>query len=244
VVGASASGVQLAEELRCSGRDVVLAVGSHRRLPRRYRGMDIMWWLQVTGAHARSRDPETPLAPGPSVQLVGRPTHDDLDLATLSDLGVTLAGRLDAIDGRRATFADDLPDTTIAAAAGLARLRHRIDEYIATNGLEREVLDPEPVPPVPIGEPPRALDLRARGIETVVWATGFRRNYGWLDVPVVDACGELVHDRGVTPSPGLYAVGLWFQSRRDSSFIDGVRHDARFVVDHLVRRGDCATAAA
>jgi putative flavoprotein involved in K+ transport len=244
VVGASASGVQLADELRRSGREVVVAVGCHRRLPRRYRGIDIMWWLQVTGAHARARDPRTPVAVEPSVQLVGRPTHDDLDLATLADLGVTLAGRLARVDGSQARFADDLPETTIASAAGLARLRHRIDEYIAANGLEREVFDAEPERPVPIADAPDSLDLRARGISTVVWATGFRRRYDWLDVPVLDACGELIHELGVTPSPGLYAVGLWFQSRRDSSFIDGVRHDAQHVVDHLVRRGDCATAAA
>lgn len=202
-----------------------------------------MWWLQVIGAHARTRDPDQPVAQEPSVQLVGRDDGSDLDLATLAASGVRLAGRLVDLDGRTATFADDLPDTTIAAAAGLARLRNRIDGYIDAHGLSREVLDPEPVAPVPTDGALRALDLAAAGIETVVWATGFRRRYDWLDVPVLDARGELVHRRGITPSPGLYVVGLWFQHRRDSSFIDGVRHDARHVVSHLVRRGDCAAAA-
>jgi putative flavoprotein involved in K+ transport len=248
VVGASASGVQLAEEIRRSGREVVLAVGRHRRMPRRYRGLDIMWWLQTIGAHAQTREPGPSPLPGPSVQLVGRTGPDDLDLATLADLGVTLTGRLTHLDGHRATFADDLPDSTIAAAAGLARLRHRIDEHIATNGLGPEVLEPEPVRAVPTAGAPATMDLRSRGLSTVLWATGFRRRYDWLHddlaAVVVDGRGELVHDRGVTPSPGLYAVGLWFQHRRDSSLIDGVRHDARHVIGHLVRRGDCAAAAA
>lgn len=236
VVGAAASGVQIADELSRSGRDVVLAVGNHRRVPRRYRGMDIMWWLQDIGAHAKTRaaGPSPPVEP--SLQLVGRSDHTDLDLATLADQGVTLAGRLVGVDRERARFGDDLPTTTIRAAAALTRLRHRIDEHIAARRLTAEVLDPEPVRPVPIAGAPHALDLRARRISTVIWATGFRRSYHWLDVPVLDARGELIHERGVTPSPGLYAVGLWWQHRRDSSFIDGVGRDARFVAHHIAAR--------
>jgi putative flavoprotein involved in K+ transport len=243
VVGASASGVQLADEIRRAGRDVVLAVGSHRRVPRRYRGLDIMWWLQTIGAHGRTRDPDTPAAPEPSLQLVGRPDASDLDLATLSAAGVRLAGRLVDGSSSRLLFADDLPETTFAAAAAWTRLRHRIDAHIEASGMTSEVLDAAPVRPVPTEGALRAVDVAAERITTVVWATGFRRRYDWLDVPVLDGRGELVHRRGVTPSPGLYAVGLWWQHRRDSSFLDGVRHDAQHVVDHLVRRGDCATAA-
>jgi putative flavoprotein involved in K+ transport len=236
VVGASATGVQLAEELRAAGREVVLAVGGHSRLPRRYRGMDIFWWLERIGNFDRTID-EMPDAAAarrePSVQLVGRADHRTIDLGTLQAAGVRLAGRLVDVDGSSASFAGDLEETTAAADRRMRRVLREIDLHAAATGLESEVLDPAPPPPVvPAPSPPR-LDLRAEGITNVVWATGHRRSYPWLKVPVVGTDGEIRQRRGVTPAPGLYVLGQRFQHFRNSNFIDGVGRDAAYVADHV-----------
>ena len=239
VVGAAASGAQLADELARSGREAVLAVGRHTRLPRRYRGRDICWWLERLGVLDRTIDempnPERSRRE-PSLQLVGRPDKADLDLAALQDNGVRLAGRLTGVDGRTVHLGADLAATTARADAGRRRLLAEIDDYIDANGLTAEVLDREPVHPVRAGGERGRLDLESEGISTVVWATGFRRRYPWLRIPVLDEAGEIRHWRGVTPVPGLYVLGLRFQHRRNSSFIDGVRHDAEFIATHLAAR--------
>jgi putative flavoprotein involved in K+ transport len=240
VVGAAASGAQLADELARSGREVVLSVGSHTRLPRRYRGMDICWWLERLGVLDKTidemPDPERARRE-PSLQLVGRPDKADLDLAALQDNGVRLTGRLTGVDGRIVHFGADLAASTARADAGRRRLLAEIDDYIDSNGHTSEVLDREPVRPVRVGCEPGRLDLESEGISTVVWATGFRRRYPWLRISVLDDGGEIRHRRGVTPVPGLYVLGLRFQHRRNSSFIDGVRHDAAFIANHLAARG-------
>jgi putative flavoprotein involved in K+ transport len=229
VVGSSATGVQLADELARAGRSVVLAVGRHSRLPRRYRGMDIWWWMERIGTFSATidqvSDPATARAEG-AVQLVGSPEHRDVDLPTLQRAGVRLAGRLTSIEGRRIRFADDLVATTGVADSRLTRLLAQIDDHIERHGLGAEVLDkttPEPIDP---RRAPAGLDLVSDRISAVVWATGYRRAYPWLHVPVLDGHGEIIQRRGVTPVPGLYVLGQRFQHRRDSNFIDGVRHDA------------------
>jgi putative flavoprotein involved in K+ transport len=236
VVGASASGVQLADELARAGRDVVLAVGNHSRVPRRYRGMDIWWWLDRIGTFAKTidevSDPARARSEG-ALQLIGRDDHRDVDLASLQAQGVLLAGRLAGADHRHVRFADDLAARVEAANGRLARILRDIDTHIAANGLEREVLPPAPLRHVDLCEPTTGLDLRRRGIHAVVWATGFRRHYPWLRVPVLGRDGEIVQRRGVTPHRGLYVLGQRFQHRRDANFIDGVRHDAAYVVDHI-----------
>ena len=240
VVGASATGVQLADELARAGRDVVLAVGRHSRVPRRYRGMDIWWWLDRIGTFATTidsvSDPARSRAEG-AVQLVGRDDHRDVDLAALQRLGVRLTGRLTAIDGVRATFADDLATTTAAADERLARLLGQIDAHIARARADAARCSPPTSPaPVPAVAPLPVLDLRADGIATVLWATGYRRHHPWLHVPVLDRTGEIAQRRGVTPVDGLYVLGQRFQHRRDSNFIDGVRHDAVALAHHLADR--------
>ena len=238
IVGASASGVQLADEIQRSGRQVTLAVGRHTRLPRRYRGRDILWWLDRLGALTQdttsvhnldvSRDQ-------PSLQLVGRPDHQTLDLDTLQQSGVRLTGRVQRIDGRRVQFGDDLIATLAAADVKMATIRARIDQFIAGNGPSAPA--PEPfVPTWPLAhQAPEQLDFGAERIGTVIWATGYRRAYSWLRVPVLDGGGEIHHQGGVTPHRGLYVLGLNFQRRRNSSFIDGVGDDARFLADHIAR---------
>jgi len=235
VVGASATGVQLADELHRAGREVVLATGRHTRMPRRYRGRDIMWWLDAMGVWDQPAGAVRELERArwqPSLQLVGRPDHASLDLAALVARGVRVTGRLVGVDGVRVGFADDLAASTAAADAKLARLSARIDEFIAAAGID-DGGPPPPPPPVRVGSPLVELDLAAAGISTVLWATGYRRSYSWLRVPVVDAQGELRHDGGVTPAPGLYALGLPFMRRRKSNFIDGVGDDARDLTAHI-----------
>jgi putative flavoprotein involved in K+ transport len=237
VVGASASGVQLADEIHASGRPVTLAVGRHTRLPRVYRGRDILWWLDATGIFDESTRDVADLAASrrqPSLQLVGRPDRATLDLRALQDRGVRLVGRSVGVDGDRVLFADDLVAHTAAADARLARLLQRIDIFAARTGLDAEVGPPEPFQPfLWPGPAPAGIDLRAEGIRTVVWATGFRRSYPWLKVPVLDARGEIRHEGGVTPRPGLYVIGLYFLRHRKSSFIDGVGRDAMDLTAHL-----------
>ncbi|NEE00588.1 NAD(P)-binding domain-containing protein [Phytoactinopolyspora halotolerans] len=236
VVGASASGAQIAAELCRSGRTVVLSVGSHTRLPRRYRGMDIMWWLEQSGLLSRTIDemPDARAARAqPSLQLRGGAPAVDLDLATLHELGVRTAGRLVGVDGDRVHFADDLASTVSAAESRLRRTLDTIDRFAESTGLDAELLPAEPVRAVDVAAGPSELDLRAAGISTVVWATGFRHRYPWLRVPVFDRDGQVVHRRGITAVPGLYVIGERFLHRRDSSFIDGVRHDARTISEHL-----------
>jgi putative flavoprotein involved in K+ transport len=241
VVGASASGVQIADELARSGRDVVLAVGRHSRLPRTYRGMDIWWWMERLGTFARTigevADPHEARWEG-SVQLVGSPDRRDVDLATLQGNGVRLAGRLCRVDGQRAVFGADLSATAEAADQRMRSLLDEIDDHCTATGLDAEVLAAGALPRVQTGRGHEVerLDLRRAGITSVVWATGFVRRYPWLDLPVLEAHGEIRQRRGVTPVPGLYVLGQRFQHRRDSNFIDGVRHDAAFVAQHLTDR--------
>jgi putative flavoprotein involved in K+ transport len=238
VVGASSSGVQIADELARAGREVVMAVGSHTRVPRQYRGMDIVWWLDVTGRLARTIDDvRDPVAARrePSLQLVGRngPEAADLDLAALQSLGVRLAGRLTSLSGGVAHFADDLADTVGSADRGLHRLLDGIDQHVEGHGLSAEVWAPHRPRPVAVPQAPDRLDLAAEGIGTVLLATGFRADLRWIDLPILGPDGWIEQYRGVTAAPGVYVVGQRFQHRRDSGFIDGARHDAHAVVHHL-----------
>jgi putative flavoprotein involved in K+ transport len=240
VVGASSSGVQIADELARSGRDVVLSVGRHTRVPRRYRGMDIFWWLEATGRLARTIDgvPDPDAARRePSLQLVGRagadPVESDVDLAALQRRGVRLTGRLQSLQGSTARFCDGLADLTSTAERRMHALLDSVDRYVVRAGLTREVLAPVRPACVPTTTAPAELDLHAEGIRTVVLATGYRPDHDWVDLPITSADGTFRHIRGVTEAPGVYVVGQRFQHRRDSAFIGGARHDASTVVHHL-----------
>jgi len=233
VVGASATGVQLADELRAAGREVTIAVGRHHRLPRVHRGRDILWWLDAMGSLDRPARAIRDLAAArrePSLQLVGEPGRT-LDLASLQRDGVRLTGRLSGADGHQLAFADDLAATTAAAGAGLGRRLERIDGFAAAADV-RATGPAAAAAPIATAGTPVALDLRAERIATVLWATGFSRRYPWLRAPGALDGDELRHDGGVSPLPGLYAVGLRFQSRRNSSFLDGVGADARAIAAH------------
>jgi putative flavoprotein involved in K+ transport len=235
VVGASASGVQIAHELAVAGRRVYLAVGSHSRLPRRYRGRDILWWLDRIGSLDRSIDEvanHDHAMAEPSLQLVGTPEGRRVDLGVLQEAGVRLVGRLTGLNGTVAEFADDLADTVGAAQGRLDRVLSDINQFADSVPGSARVM-PDPPPGIRPHRPSSTLDLRLAGVSGVVWATGFRPCNPWLSLPILDSNGMLRHRRGVTDMAGLYGIGLRFQSRRNSTFIDGARHDAVYLADHI-----------
>jgi putative flavoprotein involved in K+ transport len=238
VVGASATGIQIAEEVHASGRPVTLSVGEHVRLPRVYRGKDIMWWLDRTGVLDERWDEVDDLVRArniPSPQLVGTPERRTLDLNALTDQGVRLVGRVAGIVDGKAQLSGSLRNLCNLADLKMDRLLGTIDDWVTENGMEGEVDAPHRFIPTQVEEsPPISLDLADGAISTVIWATGFRPDYSWLHARVLDRKGRLRHDAGVvTGAPGLYRIGLTMLRRRKSSFIHGAEDDARDLTDHL-----------
>jgi putative flavoprotein involved in K+ transport len=237
VVGASATGVQLAAELQRSGRPVTLSVGEHVRLPRTYRGRDVLWWMDASGLWDQRHDEIDDLTRArnlPSPQLVGTPERATLDLNALTAMGVELVGRWAMVRDGRALFSGGLRNMFSLADLKMNRLLDTFDEWALTSGRDAEFVAPERFGPTRVPESARLqLDLGSGEIRSIVWATGFRPDYGWLDVPVVDAKGQLQHEGGVVGSPGLFALGLPVLRRRRSTFICGIEDDAGEVTGHL-----------
>jgi putative flavoprotein involved in K+ transport len=238
VVGASATGVQLADEIRRSGRPVTMCVGEHVRLPRCYRGRDVLWWMEVSGVWDERYDQIDDLerARGlPSPQLIGTPEHATIDLNSLGAAGVALVGRLSAVRDGQALFSGGLRNQLALADLKMERLLDRFDEWARTASPALDVGAPERFEPTRVPTSSRlSLDLRRGEIRAIVWATGFHPDYRWLEVPVIDRKGQLRHDGGVvTEAPGLYAIGLPVLRRRKSTFIHGAEDDARELVAHL-----------
>ena len=238
VVGASSTGVQLADEIHQSGRPVTLSVGEHVRLPRIYRGRDVLWWMDASGVWNQRYDEIDDLTRArrlPSPQLVGSRQRTTLDLNALSAKGIGLVGRLSAIRDGKALFSGALRNHCALADLKMERLLETFDEWARTSACTADVDPPERFEPTRVPSVSRLqLDLRSGEIRSIVWATGFRPDYGWLHVPVVDDKGELRHEGGVVDAPGLYAIGLPMLRRRKSSFIQGAEDDARELTEHLV----------
>jgi putative flavoprotein involved in K+ transport len=237
VVGASATGTQLADEIHRSGRPVTLAVGEHVRAPRLYRGKDIEWWMSAIGVHDERYDEVDDIVRArrvPSLQLAGSPDRRTLDLNALTGIGVTLTGRLAGVRDGRAQFSGSLHNACAMADLKMNRLLAAIDRWATEHGLDGEIEAPHRPPPTEVAStPPLGLDLANGRIRTIVWATGYRPDYSWLHVPVLDGKGQIRHDGGVTEQPGLYVMGLQFLRRRKSALIDGAGDDARELSDHL-----------
>lgn len=237
VVGASATGLQLAEEIRRAGHEVTVAVGEHVRLPRSYRGRDIQWWMHVTGVLDQTYTEVDDLVRArnvPSPQLFGSNEQPFMDLNWLSDRGVRITGKLAAIRNGKAQFSGSLSNVCALADLKMNRLLTAIDKWLEQKGC------PNFGTPATRFEPTRVpatscldLDLKDGAIRTVLWATGYRPDYSWLDVPVLDRKGTIRHDGGVGAVPGLYVTGLPFLRRRKSSFIHGAEDDARELTEHL-----------
>jgi putative flavoprotein involved in K+ transport len=237
VAGASASGTQIACEIQRSGRPVTLAVGEHIRAPRLYRGRDLEWWMDVAGVLDERYDEIDDIARArkvPSLQLAGTSDRSTLDLNALSDLGVTLVGRFVGLADGKAQFAGSLRNMCAMSDLKMARLLDTIDEWGRDHDLDGEVEPPHRLPPTRVpDEPPLMMSLAKSNIRTIIWATGYRPDHTWLEVPVVDHKGMIRHDGGITSSPGLYLMGAPFMRRRKSTLIDGAGDDARELSGHL-----------
>lgn len=234
IVGAGSSGVQIADELNRAGRKVYLSVGPHDRPPRAYRGRDFCWWLGVLGKWDMS-------APAPGTEHVtiavsGARGGETIDFRRLAQEGMTLLGRTEDWQGGKLRFADDLAANLDSGDANYFGLLDEADAYVARNGIDLPE-EPEARRRHPdadcIAHPIRALDLAEAGIGTIIWATGFAVDYGWMKVDAFDERGRPVHQRGVSTEPGIYFLGLPWQSRRGSSFIWGVWHDAKHVAEQI-----------
>lgn len=234
VVGAGSSGVQIAEELHAAGRQVYLSVGPHDRPPRAYRGRDFCWWLGVLGKwEAAAQEPGKEHV---TIAVSGANGGHTIDFRRLAARGLTLVGKTEAYKDGVITFA---PDLAVNLANGDANYRSQLDEadaYIARNHLDLPE-DPEARASVPdspcVTDPILSLDLKAAGVTTIIWATGFALDYSWMRIDAFDANGRPKHQRGVSTEPGIYFLGLPWQSRRGSSFIWGVWHDAKYLADQI-----------
>jgi putative flavoprotein involved in K+ transport len=238
VIGASATGVQLADEIHRSGRPVVLAVGEHVRMPRTYRGRDVLWWMEHAGVWNERYDQADDIVRArgvPSPQLVGGPDRSTLDLNKLTDSGVELVGRIATIRDGVAQFSGGLRNQCALADLKLGRLLDTFDEWALETRRDTDHPPPERFEPTRVPEPARlSLNLTSGEIRSIVCATGFRPDYGWLEVPeALDRKGRLRHDGGVVAAPGLYVLGLPFLRRRKSSFICGAGDDAHDLAEHL-----------
>jgi putative flavoprotein involved in K+ transport len=237
VVGASATGLQLADEIHASGRAVMLAVGEHIRMPRTYRGRDVQWWLDAAGILDQRFDAVDDVVRArriPSPQLVGTPERATLDLNTLTSRGVRIVGRLVGVDGHKAQFSGSLRNECAMADLKMNRMLDNFDELAERSSVAPTLGAPERYDATRVeAAPPSSLDLLGQRIGTVVWATGFRPDHSWLQMPVFDPKGRLRHHGGIV-GPGLYVLGLNFMRRRKSSFIHGAEDDVRELGAHLV----------
>lgn len=230
VVGASASGTQIAWELQKAGRNVLMAVGEHVRAPRTYRGRDLYWWMDQAGMMDERYDMVDDLVRArthPSLQLTGSDDRMTLDLNALGDIGVRFTGRLAGIVGATGQFSGSLRNVCALSDLKMNRLLDQIDQWAAAADLG-DLPSPHRLDPTRVeDDPPLLIDLEKERVRTVVWATGFRPDYSWLEVDAVDHKGRLKHDGGVVEAPGLYLMGQQFLRRRKSSLIDGGGEDAR-----------------
>ena len=235
VVGAGSSGVQIADELLRAGKTVYLSVGPHDRPPRSYRGRDFVWWLGVLGKWNAATPPQG--AEHVTISVSGAHGGHTVDFRQLAERGMKLVGRTESYNNGTLHFADDLADNINAGDANYLSVLDEADAYIARNGLD---LPEEPaarqIGPDPdcMTHPLRELDLAQAGVGVILWATGFAQDYSWLQLDVFDDNGKPRHQRGVSPEAGIFFLGLPWQSRRGSSFIWGVWHDAKHVADQIV----------
>jgi putative flavoprotein involved in K+ transport len=237
VIGAGSSGVQIADELSRAGRRIYLSVGPHDRPPRSYRGRDYCWWLGVLGKW--DLEAPRPGAEHVTIAVSGAYGGQTIDFRRLAENGTTLLGRAQSFADGVMTFAPDLARNIARGDANLMSLLDEADAYVVCNGLDLPE-DPETrrIGPNPkcLTDPILDFNLAEAGINSIIWATGYTVDYSWLKVDAFDEAGRPKHQRGVSIEPGIYFLGLPWQSRRGSSFIWGVWHDAMFVANHIATR--------
>jgi putative flavoprotein involved in K+ transport len=237
VAGAGASGAQIAEELLQAGRRVYLSVGRHRRLPRRYRGRDLIWWLAEMRLDQVTPEERGPARLGPVIS--GAYGGRTIDFRSFAADGMMLLGRIEAAHDGVLDIASGLAESMADGDLVYATFLGAVDEYVRRRKLDLPE-DPDaratlPNPPC-VTEPLRRLDLAAEGISAVIWATGYGVDFDWIDLPVTDDKGEAVHRNGISAVPGLYFLGLQWLSKMNSSFLSGVGDDAEVLADHILAR--------
>jgi putative flavoprotein involved in K+ transport len=239
IVGSGASGAQIAEELLRAGRPVYLSIGRHKRMPRRYRGHDLIWWLAAMGldqtpVEARGPDATLPL-------ITGAYGGHTIDFREFAAQGLTLLGRLQSVRDGVLHFADDLAESLAYGDAAYGAFLDRVDDWVEQHAIK---LPPEPAARAKRPDPPcvcaplRRLNLRGVGLGSIIWATGYTFDFGWIDLPVLGPRGEPRHDRGITSSPGIYFLGLPWLSKMNSSFLSGVADDAARLAECIRRAGE------
>jgi putative flavoprotein involved in K+ transport len=239
VVGAGSSGTQIADELLRTGRRVFLSVGPHDRLPRRYRDRDYCWWLGVLGEWDVITPPQG--REHVTIPVSGANGGETIDFRILAARGITLVGVTEAFKDGVMHFAADLAANIARGDASYLSVLDRADAYAARNGLdlpeEPEARKMRPDPSC-MTDPIYELNLAKAGVTSILWATGYAVDYGWLPAGALDEKGRPKHMRGVSAEPGIYFLGLPWLSRRGSSFIWGVWHDAKYIADQIsIQRG-------
>jgi putative flavoprotein involved in K+ transport len=235
IVGSGASGAQIAEELQLAGRRVYLSVGRHRRMPRRYRERDLIWWLSElrldrTPVERRGPDRTLPL-------ITGAYGGHTIDFRDFSKRGITLLGRISGARDGKLEIASDLAANIAHGDAAYMDFLDRVDAHVNANNMD---LPADPAAraissePGWLAKPVAQLDLHSAGVKSLIWATGYALDFDWIKFPVFDSVGELKHRGGVTEVPGLYFLGLQWLSRMSSSFLSGVGYDAARLADHIV----------
>jgi putative flavoprotein involved in K+ transport len=237
VIGAGSSGSQIADELARAGRRVFLSVGPHDRPPRRYRGHDFVWWLGALGKwDAKAVTPGTEHV---TIAVSGAYGGHTVDFRRLAARGITLLGRVEGCRDGALVIADDLARNIANGDRNYLSVLDEADAYAARNGLdlpedpEARRMEPDPAS---VTDPILSLDLAREGITSIIWATGYALDFGWIKMDVFDGKGRPRHQRGVSDVPGLYFLGLPWLSRRASPFIWGVWHDADYLAGHIAAR--------
>lgn len=233
VVGSGASGCQIAEELLEAGKRVYLCVGRHQRLPRRYRGRDVFWWRRELGHLDLTAEATPKERRMPAPLVTGVNGGHDVNLRQFAARGITLLGHLRGIHDSRIVLDSDLEDKVKLGDRAYDKFQSDVDNLVTKVGIDAPRVPSDAAQPREFLESMSEIDIRASAISSVIWATGYTRDFSWIELSIIDEFGELVHYRGVTPVPGVYVLGLGWLHKWKSSFLYGVGEDAEYLAERI-----------